>query len=183
MLEPLTVLLLLAALAVAGFYAAPWLIGYWFARRSWKLSSADVDGRFQGLVNYGQDGAYLAFAPSGEDTRVSFTKCGTGSGQPSLRLTISGERLSPSRAEAIAAKLDSQPDQLRWSLLRPASTGVYELELSGSILADPAAMEGVAAGVLAVLGFDSFQKYRIDFEGPSDQAKFAEFLRQLNRRL
>ena len=105
-----------------------------------------------------------------------FTKFTTGEGASAFKIRIESDRLTSQCVSAIQARLDVQSNHIQWSHVATDDPELLEIEIGGPVASDSSGMEGVARGVLASLGYDSSQKYRIDFEGPNDEKKVAEYL-------
>ncbi len=178
MIEPIPLIIVLAAAAVLVVLCVPRLAGIWFTRSARTIPGADLGAKFKGLLLFGKDGSYLALSPKGEAGSVSFTKHSVGGGETVFRLRITSERLDPDRIHDIETKLDAQPSRIRRSSAPEAKPGDLEIDIGGPVVSDPIGMEGVATGVLAALGYSSSQKYTIRFEGPTDESAVAEYYPQ-----
>ena len=178
MTEPLPLIIIAIAAVALLVVFIPRLAGLWYARSAWTIEGADLAAKFKGLLLFGKNGSYLALSPKGDLDSVSFTKHSNEQGETLFQLRISSERLDPDRIREIETKLDAQPSRIQRSSTRRTDAGGIEIDITGLVVSDPVAMEGVATGVLATLGYGSSQKYKVSFEGPTDDSAVAEYYSQ-----
>ena len=62
-MESLIWMLLAVFAGIAVFVGTPKLIGLWYTRHAWRLSGADLASKFNGLIEFGLDGSFLALLP------------------------------------------------------------------------------------------------------------------------
>ncbi len=175
MIESIPLITVLIAAAVLVVLCVPRLAGYWYTHTAWTISGADLGAKFKGLLLFGKHGSYLALSPKDEAGSISFTKHLVGGGETVFKLRVTSERLNPDRIRVIEKKIDALPGRICRSHFGLAESGDLEIDISGPVVSDPVGMEGVATGVLVALGFGSSQKYRIRFEGPTDESAVAEY--------
>ncbi len=168
---------LLVAFAVLSYFGIPRLVAHWFANKAWTLSSEDLEQKFRGLILFGLDGSYIALLPEDRPDTISFTKSSAGEGEMTIKLGIASSRLTCDCVAAIELQLDAQRNRIQWSVVDSTIPGLLEIDIRGPVALDAAGMERVTSDVLATLGYTSSQKYRIAFEGPTDEERVAEFFR------
>ena len=174
-LLPFVISLVVAVVLI--FVFLPRLAAYRYSHSARTLAGANLTGKFWGMIGFGLDSGYLSLSPEDESATISFTKRTSEKGETYFQLRAVTNRVTLDRIRAFTKKLDAQPNLIQWSMVDTDSSGLLEIDISGPVTADPVGMEGVATGVLAALGYDSSQKYRIEFEGPNDEEKIAEYLR------
>ena len=135
---------------------------------------ARLSQKFGGLFLFGLDGSYLSLENNESGRGIKFEKNGTSPESGELTLRFLGE--APT-AEKLAWLLE------RLSLLgvRPSGTDeedgghCREINLGACANLHPATCERIAELALETLGHSFEERYRIEFEGPTDYSRVNEY--------
>ena len=171
------ILVVVVVAVVLIFVCFPRVAAYRYTHGARTLAGANLTGKFWGMIGFGRDSGYLSLSPKDESATISFTKRTSEKGETYFQLRAVTNRVTFDRIRAFTRKLEAQPNRIQFSMVDTDSSELLEIDISGPVTTDPVGMEGVATGVLTALGYDSSQKYRIEFEGPNDEEKIAEYLR------
>lgn len=144
-------------------------------RRPRRLEAAELTERFDGLVRFGLEGAFLGIRERRSGEEVRFVK---RLDPPGFSFDV---RIDTAQPESeLQGRIDNAitPLGVRMGatfVRRNDSNPGIAMHLSGEALGDPVALEGFASLLIRCLGHPDEARYRILFEGPSDQEAVREY--------
>jgi hypothetical protein len=147
---------------------------YWHTVRPKSLDQAHLDWKLGGLVQFGNDGAHLEFEETESGDRTRLTKRVREA--PDLRECIELEawhRAGPEFVDAVRASMSLLDPNLAFDLEAPTRSLIH-LRLFGGVAREPVLLEAVLRAVIRALGHPEHARYKIVFEGPSDNLKVAQ---------
>ncbi len=161
-------------LAVIGGWLAIKLGSHWYASRSAEIDSHALNQKLAGLLRFGMPGAWLALVYVENGNRIVLRKK-SEDGTEALHLEISGPGASEAAVERIASTLLALGEHLEWSRTVEPQHFVQQGPLKGRGINDEATLESVVRLAALELGHDPRARYRVEFEGPSDSDKIADY--------
>ena len=157
-----------------------WLIirlgSHWHASRLRTLDSVGLNRKIDGLLAFGRPGSYLALVETESGDRVALRK-ELDRGNEALELQVAGRSVTTSTINRVTSRLAAQEDRLAWLVAPTTEASLHRGRLTGAGVENTATLESLIRLVLRELGHTETSRYKIEFEGPSDDAKVKEFCR------
>lgn len=145
------------------------------AARTRTLDGARLDRKFSGLMRFGKPGAYLSLVKSGSADRFTFIKRSEDA-SAYLEVDISSSLLTSEVVHRIRSALSVLATSMRLQTRELVATeGHLRIRLDRMDEHDSAALEAVLRLVAHELHHSSGDRYQIEFEGPVNHDKVAEY--------
>lgn len=145
-----------------------------YATRPWTLESAKLSQKFGGLMRFGKSGAFLSLVKLSSKDRVTFTKR-IRDAETYVELDVSSPALSAESVERICSALNTLGRRVRWHVSEPIDIEHLQIRLQGMDEHDSVTLESVLRIVTRELGHIGGDRYKIEFEGPADRDKVADY--------